>query len=810
MNNKTYKKAIIFALCLTMLTPFSSIVASTTKDVTDKAPKTSAAAKQEADKEEEEDPFADEDEEDPFADDEEDEQNTAKAITDEEALKSCEKVSENDNLILYLDKKNSRLCMFVKASKKCWWTSPINAMADKTIVDKDNNSQMKDVMRSAVGSSAAIKVGDLKQEVRSESGSPLYSSKASVKWEKQGDGLVATYDYSSNKVKFKVHYQLEENNLYVYCDSKDIEETDTNAVDGKVLTKLQLCPYFGAASATDIDGSPTKGYMIVPDGSGAVINYNNGKEDYEAYSQKVYGRDYTTVLAEEPMKTEQAYLPVVANVSGASGIVAVASDGDANVFANARVSGQDKQAYNHCYFEFETRSKDSFYLSGEGSNEITVFEKDGKIKSKRFGVKFFAVDGKDGADVNYADCAAVYRNYLEKDKKLKSTADKDNKLYLDMFGGVLKQTSIVGIPFDLKKSITGFKQAGEIISKLKEQGVKGVTVNYNDWTNNSIKGKISTSAKASGTLGGQSDFEALMGTDGAKVYPSINNFTMDSSSSGYFSLTSTAIRVSNAYSRQSEYDLAYGAAKKEVAPALLSPNKYSKVFNEMIESYSKNGVKNIGFGDYSTKLVSDFDRKHSSSREKTMNTVVEGYKNAKDKLGSVIADGANAYVLPYVSDITNVPLYSTGFNVTDFDIPFYQMVVHGSVNYASTPLNASSNCDDAFLTAIAAGSQIHYDMTYVKNSVLQETDYNDLYYTQYSAWLNRAAVQYKAANETIGKVNDYNISKYELSDDKSVIDVTYSKDGEKDVKITVNKSAGTVSVDGKEVDVSACLEGGKN
>ena len=53
-----------------------------------------------------------------------------------------------------------------------------------------------------------------------------------------------------------------------------------------------------------------------------------------------------------------------------------------------------------------------------------------------------------------------------------------------------------------------------------------------------------------------------------------------------------------------------------------------------------------------------------------MNTIVDGYKSASEKISTVFADGANSYVLPYVTNVSNVPVYSSGFNVTDFDIPF--------------------------------------------------------------------------------------------------------------------------------------------
>ena len=73
----------------------------------------------------------------------------------------------------------------------------------------------------------------------------------------------------------------------------------------------------------------------------------------------------------------------------------------------------------------------------------------------------------------------------------------------------------------------------------------------------------------------------------------MNNFKMDSGSWGYMTLTSTAIRVSNAYSRQSSYSPAFGVAEKGVSPALLTPNKYSNVFTEMLESYTDEKLTSI-------------------------------------------------------------------------------------------------------------------------------------------------------------------------------------------------------------------------
>ena len=791
MHSKKYKKILVFALVLTMLVPLGSMSAYSSEDADTAAATDSAEETADGAEEDDDDKGSKKEKEMP------------EPITDKQAVEAetCEEYGSNDRFVLYGDQENDRICIYDKNADYYLWTSPINVEAEKTIID---DSMMKTAKRKQIGSSAAIKVGEL--EKRTESPAPIYSTKArSVRFAKEKNGIKVTYDYSSNGVKLVVHYQLEADCLYVYCDTEEITEKNTSNVDGKVLTKLQLCPAFGAVPKYDAEGNENEGYMIVPDGSGAVINYNNGKGSYPEYSQLVYGRDYTAVPLNAPRVTEQAYLPVMASVNGNRGFVAIVTDGDTNVYAKAKTSLQDKQVYNNIYFEFETRSMDSFFMSGDNSNKITVFEKNG-IKTPRFGIRYYPMAQDE--DINYADCAEVYRNYLINAKGLtKKTEANTNNMYVDFFGGVMKQTSILGLPFNLKTEITGFEQAGEIVSKLQDMGVGDTIVNYNDWTNNSIKQKVSTKAKASGTLGGNGDFKDFVDKSGVEVFPSMNNFTMKSGSWGFSTFNNTAIRISNAYSRQSEYSPAYGVAVAGVSPALIAPNSYVKIFDQMIESYKDKDLSRIAFGDLSTKLVSDFSKKNASSRYDTANTIADGFRKADEEVGDVLCAGANAYVIPYASQITDVPVYSSGFNITDLDIPFYQMVLHGYVPYSTKGINQSSNTSETFMKALAAGSAIHYDFIYEDASVLKDTDYDDLYYTNYEGWIDIAVEQYKVADKVLKGVSDMTISSYKVSEDGSVITTTYSKDG-KDVVVEIDKNALTAKVDGQTIDLANALEGG--
>lgn len=724
-------------------------------------------------------------------------------------LADIELVCENDNMALYADSTNKKIAVYDKTADKYWWTTPVDPYGDETIIDKTKNSVMKLPQRNQAASGLILKYGDLRQEKRNET--YVYSSvvqesgRGSEKWELNQNGVTITYEFNIG-FTVPVTYTLNDDYIEVAVNISEIDEENTSTVDGKVITALALSPTFGASPYTDLAGNEVEGYMVVPDGSGAVIEYNNDKEGYTSYSQTLYGRDKTTVPLNAPRVTEQAYLPLIATVSGNSGLVAIATEGDENAAVKAQVSRQNRQSFNNVYFEFNLRSSDTYYMGGTDGTRITVFEK-GDIKTDRISVRYYPIS--DEQEVNYADVAEVYRNYLINEEGLEKKTEAGNTdLYLDLYGGVLKETSVFGIPVDMKTEITTFDQAEEIMKKLSDGGVTGMIATYNDWTNKSMVGKISTSFSPSGKLGGSSGFEDLQSAAesmNAEIYPTLSNMEMVKNSWGYMTINKTATRVSNAQSRQSEYSTAFGVQLSGKAPALLTPNAYSKVFDQIISSFTKKGQTNVGFGDYANTLVSDFSTRNAKSRSSTEATIIEGYKKASEEVGNIIADEANSYVIPYADHITNVPVYSSQYNVVDYDIPLYQMVIHGYVPYASTAINANSNAEEVFLLSLASGSAIHYDFIYENAFELLDTDYDDLYYANYNGWLDAAIEQYKVSDEILSQVSDMIITDYQIDTETGVITTTYNDS----VVITVDTQNATADVNGQTYDLSSIVsEGG--
>ena len=137
----------------------------------------------------------------------------------------------------------------------------------------------------------------------------------------------------------------------------------------------------------------------------------------------------------------------------------------------------------------------------------------------------------------------------------------------------------------------------------------------------------------------------------------------------------------------------------------------------------------------------------------------------------MLAQNANAYALPYVDHLTDVPLSSSRFDLFDEDVPFLQLVLHGVIPYATTAVNGSADADALILRAAATGASVRYDLIGASVDVLKNTEYDTLYYAHAADWLEDAARTSALLREILSPVAGLTIRDYRESGDR--ITTTY-------------------------------------
>ncbi|MBQ5330869.1 MAG: hypothetical protein J6F31_06425 [Oscillospiraceae bacterium] len=767
MNGKL-KKTAAFLLALALLAPLQPGVYSDSED-TGEAAAEETVEEESSEGEEKEDKKKKKDEDEV-------------PRTEDEAFALMKKVASSGDLNLYTNEKEGTLCLEDTKSGKKWFSNPVDLQTSNA------KKSQKDELKSGM---TLIYAEPYNRSTTTQTS----GAKGKFKMKEINNGVEITYTFNTPGIKIPVQITLEDGYMKLYVNTSEIVEEHPSSIDGQLVSDLAFFTTFGAAGLED------KGYFVIPDGSGAVIDFNNGKTDLRTYSGKVYGRDITAVKQQKTYTSRNVSLPMYGIIKDNAGLMVVADKGDSCASINSYVSNQNKTDYNSTYFDFELRTNDEYLMGGE-SNPLRVFEKRG-ILVPEIEIRYYPVSGDDNV-VDYTDIADKYREYLIKDKGVEDKAiPETSPLYLDLYGGTLEKKSVLGIPVTVKQPVTTYPVAQYMLEVLKNNGVDDMVVTYNKFSNQDIGEQITDSFAPAGKLGGNSKWKKLKSyadSNNIALFPAVDN-TLYKSGNGYWTMTNTAIRVSNAYSRIPVYDLAHGVENKYYRPlSLFSPASYNKAFTKLIDSYAKKGVTNYSFGSLANTIYGDYGRA-ATSRDKAESIIADIYARAKQN-GQVLSDNASAYVLPYSDYITNVPVDSSKYDVFDYDIPFYQMVLHGVTPYSSIAVNSEADLTRIVLDSISGGANLSFDFVGIEADELKDTKLDRYYYAYYANWISEAKGLSALAKEVLSPAADQYIDEYRMEDDRNIVTTVY-KNGYTTV---VNYEEGTIEANGKVYKVSDYLE----
>ncbi len=639
------------------------------------------------------------------------------------------KAAENNTFILLLKEEEGEMAVTDKRTGLTWFSNPQDRKDDKI---------SRGIPKMALSSQLTV------EYVNAENVKKFSTSKASV-INKKGlaaefidNGVVIKYDFVKEEFSIPIKITIENDKLKVEILLDSINEYGEN----RILT-INLLPYFGAGGLGDT------GYNFVPDGCGALIYFNNGKHHTETYFQRVYGLNKTIFQDKMVTNRENIHLPVFGVKKNSSAFLAVISGSQAKSIIKASVSGKTS-SYNNVHSCLEFRESGSVEIMDKSFDPRNVYlVEDNPETGKNYVVSYYFLNN-DQAD--YSGMANAYRNILKREGGLKPASFENIPLYIDIYGSIMKKKSFLGIPYQSVIPLTTFDQCKEIMNALKRSGVDKAVVRFNGWVKDGYYEKIPTSLSIERKLGSMKDMKKLsawLEQSDYEFFPAVDLLNVYRTGGGFSKFLDAAKNFTGLPALQHEYLLNTYIENEDINPwYLLSPRKFLDKAKKLLKNYDKIPAENIALSSLGTMLYSDLGGKGIGSVG-SMYRQVECLEYIKDKTSNIMLQAANDYAMASASHIVHIPVRSSRYDIEDEEVPFYQMVLHGFIPYAASPLNLQEDPELFKLKLIETGCSPLYAWIYSESSKLKETRLQNLYSGNYRTWLEDAINIYAKMNNSL-------------------------------------------------------------
>ncbi len=529
-----------------------------------------------------------------------------------------------------------------------------------------------------------------------------------------------------------------------------------------VLINIGFLEYFGAAK-TAAEGD----YIVVPDGSGAVID-TACEEEVSPVSIAVYGNDiggtaqFSSVVAAYGMK------------SGNEAFAAVIEKGDAfaSIIANKANGGV---GYNRVgpVFNFALTESD------KDTNEFRFVQS--KVNdSVLIGFRFLS-----GTNATYAGMAAACREQLIRNYTL-STRSVEVTEYMPLMVNVIGKVKTSGF-LGLSKELTDYNEAIDILGRLKSKGIDNVYLRYSGALSGGLNSRHASDAAILASMGSKSSVREL------DKYASGLNFSV------FYDIDLVSDRSS------------LSALKN------LDGSKHSVVFSDPLSDNGFDVAENVryftGVSSLENTVLSVLERFDSLDSSGYCLTDVgycaftesEQLLNRQDAIMAVakktaplstespiMLRGGNFYAVKNADVISGLPMDCSRTATQSYiSVPFVQIILHGIVEFTYDEINLSSNDKIDLLRCVEYGAVPGYVLT---NDSLDDSDkYADLFSVDEN--LNSMYDSYASVGAVL---NDLRGSR--ITDHYAVMSGVYCTEYESTTRIYVNYTDTTVTVSGVTVE----------
>lgn len=542
-------------------------------------------------------------------------------------------------------------------------------------------------------------------------------------------------------ISFTFTGTLEEDSFQFGVKDKSIKETGKSK-----LGKLSFVSFMGSVYEDTIPG-----YMLVPDGSGALIRFQKAKAYQSGYSRRVYGSDLSIDKdstannlngnrTDDYATEENALsLPVWGIVHGEkqNGFLATIDSGELYAVINAIPAGAENQTvkFSRAYADFVYRSE----YNKRVSNSKTVAQPQEELNAVNPILTFTFLTAE---KADYSGMAEVYRNKLQKAKLLPENEiakEGDISLLLHVAGSEVKE----GFLSNGLAELTNVEQAEEMLNTLNEHKITNVSMLLSGWNKGGYHGASYESIKFEKKVGTTKEFQNLqekLKEQGGNLALVLNVMTANKDQ----------ININQDVALNATLD---SVVKTVPNKGLMYQDTYYLRHDRVIQSMEKAFAGLEGFPlvleETAKYLHADYTINAEITRDEAMKEITETVEKATQEL---FFDAENLYMLKYADKITDIPVSSSQYVYETDSVPFLQMVLRGSVDYYAPYSNLGFYSNASILKMIEYGAYPSFMVMEADNFSISDTPLENYFSLNFSDWEEKIYSVYGKVNEALADV----------------------------------------------------------
>ncbi len=581
--------------------------------------------------------------------------------------------------------------------------------------------------------------------------------------------LIGKEKYSGVKTQDKavfnisVIYSLDGNKLNVEVPLEKIEYKKEFPI-----ISLQVLPFMGAGSWEE------KGSMLIPEGGGSLINFNNGKIQQSLYYSNVYGWDFAQKRKELVHETRSSY-GVFGVRKDYGSFICVLDEGSSYAAITADIAGKTN-GFNNVFADYTILHREEVDVATRMKGRMFFYEQ--QIPKENLKQSYIFIDSNEVFDM-----AKTYGDYLEEKfgDSFALRKDTDVPVAVEVLAAVDKVEQVVGIPVSRPLPLTTYNETVDMLKDIKDSGISNLYVKLAGWMNEGVQQEMLNKIKLVKRLGNKRDFaELIKYTNDADIKLYLDAVTQYEFQTnifeGFYVYTDAACYANKMRAQLTDFSTIYfGPDDRTEDYYLLKPSIISEMMSNIKDYAIKKNAYGVSYRDSGYHLSSDFKRKKLVTRQTALNMQLEELEKTKAEGLGIMVNSGNDYIYGVADYITNMDLTGFDYTIIDEEVPFLYLALHGHMAYSGEALNITSDVEREILKSVECGAGLSVVYMDEDSQTLQDTTYSQYFGACYDSWKERFNEIYARYSKELGHTFNQEISNWQRL--SSYVTVTEYEDG---------------------------------